>query len=476
MTREPHLCDLTASERLDADADEARKLDPSDVELAAAMESLLCLTRKFVASRPHEKAFHPPTSVACAPPQEAPSDLGLLLEETFGMLSGRGLTTTSGRFFGFVPGGGLPTAAFADFIAALVNSYSGMHGASPGAVEIENCCVRWLVDLFGLPAGAWGSLLSGGTIATITALVVAREQLGAHRDGAVVYMTEEAHLCVRKALKTIGMGECRTHIIPTDHELRMRPEALERAIADDLAEGRRPWLLFASAGTTNTGAIDPLSILGAIARKHGVWFHVDGAYGGLFALTERGRGVFSGIELADSVVADPHKGLFLPYGVGACLVRDGAKLKAAFAEGAAYLADNQIENERSPTDYSPELTRHFRGLRMWLSLRAHGVRRFRCALDEKLTLAHELAQRLRGIRGIELLGDPQLSVVAFRHAGGEQATRGLLRSVLARGHVHISSTQIAGTFYLRACVLSFRSHQEDIDRLVDELSRAVVER
>jgi aromatic-L-amino-acid decarboxylase len=453
---------------------ESRKLELDVEELDTAMSVLLAASRRFLAGRRDDAAFRPASATRHACLDDPPADLGVVIEETVGALAtGGGLTTTSGRYFGYIPGGGLPTAAFADFIAALVNSYSGTHALSPAAVTIENACMRWLLDAVGFPAEAWGALLSGGSLATITALVVAREQLRRDRSAAVVYLSDQTHLCVRKGLRTIGMAECRMRVIPTDADLRMCPRALEGAIVEDLASGLHPWLLVASAGTTNTGAVDPFDRLAEIARRFGLWFHVDGAYGGLFALTARGRELLRGIEHADSIVIDPHKAMFLPYGIGACLLRNGELLKATFSERAAYLADSYEEHERSPSDYSPELTRHFRGLRLWLSLRVHGATRFRAALEEKLALAEALHRELSAIDRIELIGRPQLSIVVFRHRDGDVATRSLLQRVLARGVVHISSTQIGGRFYLRACVLSFRTHCEQVDCLIEEIRLAL---
>jgi aromatic-L-amino-acid decarboxylase len=249
----------------------------------------------------------------------------------------------------------------------------------------------------------------------------------------------------------------------------MKPDELRRALREDREQGRQPWLLFATAGTTNTGAVDPLEELGALAREEGLWFHVDGAYGGLFQLTQEGKGKLRGIDAADSIVIDPHKAFFLPYGVGACLVRDGHKLRATFLEEADYLADVQGDLEKSPTDYSPELTRHFRGMRVWLSLQTHGLGRMRNALEEKLELAKRFSDFVRTTPDLVLLDDPQLSVVVFHHAKGDGATRALLESLLARGKVHVSSTVIDGRFCLRACILSFRSHAEQLALLQSEV-------
>jgi glutamate/tyrosine decarboxylase-like PLP-dependent enzyme len=249
---------------------------------------------------------------------------------------------------------------------------------------------------------------------------------------------------------------------------------LEARIAEDRRLGLLPWLVFASAGTVNTGAVDPLDDVAAVARRAGLWLHVDAAYGGFFILTDRARTQLAGMAGADSVVLDPHKGLFLPYGCGAVLVRDGEALRKGFAFTSSYLSDVHAGADLSPTDYSPELTRHFRALRLWMSLKLHGIEPFRAALEEKLILAQLAHERLTSMSGIETVPAPELSCVAFRVRGdGDHATERLLARVLERGRVQMSSTRLWGRLYLRICVLCFRSHLSDVDEALAEIAAAV---
>jgi aromatic-L-amino-acid decarboxylase len=252
---------------------------------------------------------------------------------------------------------------------------------------------------------------------------------------------------------------------------------LAAAIREDRARGLRPAIAVASAGTINTGAVDDLEALGAVCREEGLWFHVDGAYGGFFRMTERGRARLRGIERADSITVDPHKGLFLPYGTGCLLVRNGADLSAPHRGHGAYLPKMQEGSEAQDfSEYSPELSRPFRGLRVWLAFRIFGARAFREALDEKLDLALLAARGLAGIPGIEVVAEPELSITAFRVAArdaaeGDRRTRELLESVNARRRVFLSGTVFRGRFVIRICVLSFRTHRERVEEAIDIVRR-----
>ena len=260
-----------------------------------------------------------------------------------------GATTASGRHLAYIPGGGIYHAALGDFLAAVTNKYSGVFFTGPGPVRMENMVVRWVADLVGYPAAAAGSIASGGSIANLTAIVTARDShrlAAAQYASAVVYLTEQAHHCLEKALRIAGMAETRLHRVEMDDGYRMRPEALARAIAADRAQGLRPWMIVAAAGTTDVGAVDPLDAIATVAERERCWLHVDAAYGGFFLLTEEGRAKLRGIERSDSVVLDPHKGLFLPYGSGVVVVRDGAALVASHDYFGSYMQDARAGAER----------------------------------------------------------------------------------------------------------------------------------
>ena len=388
-----------------------------------------------------------------------------------------GIAATSPRFMGYIPGGGLFHAALGDMLAAATNKYSGFAPAAPGAVRIENACTQWLANVIGYPAGAAGTLTSGGSIANLTAVVTAREARDSDGGGAV-YLTRFAHHCVDKALHIAGRGRAPRRVIATDETYRMSLDALEQALKEDRANGVRPWLVVASAGTVDTGAVDPLPEIAELCRRYGAWFHVDGAYGGLFTLCDEGREKLCGIEQADSVALDPHKTLFLPYGTGAVVVRDGRQLLDAFSASAAYIQPfAETDVGPSPSDLSPELTRHFRALRLWLPLQIAGVAAFRAAQAEKLKLARYFHARLSEMDGWDAGPEPDLSVVAFRYlpkAGDvDDYNERLMHHVQQEGRVMLSGTRIDGSYRLRCAILCFRTHIEHVDECLDALARGV---
>jgi glutamate/tyrosine decarboxylase-like PLP-dependent enzyme len=388
-----------------------------------------------------------------------------------------GFATTSPRFMAYIPGGALFHSALGDFLAAVSNKYSGFASASPGAVRIENACCAWLADVIGYPKSSAGTLTSGGSLANLTAIVTAREARDPDGGGAV-YMTRFVHHCVDKALHIAGRSRAPKRSIAIDNQGRMSPAALDEAIERDISDGVRPWLVVASAGTIDNGLIDPLDEIADVCARHGVWFHVDGAYGGLFALCEEGKEKLRGIERADSVALDPHKTLFLPYGTGAVLVRDGQQLQSAFTASAAYIAPlGESEVGPSPADLSPELTRHFRALRLWLPLQMAGVAAFRAAQKEKLALARYFHARLSELPGFDAGPPPDLTVVAFRYVpesgDADGASEQLLQHLLQEGRVMLSGTRIDGSFHIRCAILSFRTHVEHVDEVIDALQRGV---
>jgi glutamate/tyrosine decarboxylase-like PLP-dependent enzyme len=348
---------------------------------------------------------------------------------------------------------------------------------------MENQMVRWVADLIGYPAGAAGHIASGGSIATLTAIVSAREAHGlraADFGSAVVYLTSQAHHCIGKALHIAGMGETPVRQVATDEAYRMRPDALAAAMAEDRAAGLRPWLVIASAGTTDTGAVDPLGAIAKVAERAGCWFHVDAAYGGFFMLTDQGRVALEGIERSHSAVLDPHKGLFLPYGSGIVVVRDAAPLLAGHNYTGSYMQDTWADaSEISPADVSPELSRHFRALRMWLPLAVLGTSPFRAALEEKLLLAryfHRQAERA----GFEVGPVPELSVVTYRWvppgASEEDADRinkAIIDGARRDGRVFLSSTMLDDRFTLRMAALAFRTHRRTVDLALQVLREQV---
>jgi aromatic-L-amino-acid/L-tryptophan decarboxylase len=414
-----------------------------------------------------------------SPISEGSMDPDAVLELLDRGVNRSGVTIGSAGHMAYIPGSNLHASALADYLAAVFNKYSGLSFASPGMVHMERMLLRWVADLVGYPATAAGDLTSGGSIANLVGIVTAREASGLKArdfDRAVVYLSGQTHHAIDKALRIAGLGESVKRFVPLDEGYRMHPDALEEAIESDANAGLYPWLIAATAGTTDTGAVDPLADIADVAGRHDLWLHVDGAYGASFALTELGKQALWGIERSDSMVVDPHKGLFLPFGSGVVLVREGRHLLDAHHYDASYLQDKDVlasGDEISPADLSPELTRPTRALRMWLPLKLAGVAPFRAALEEKLLLARYFHEQMLQQDGFEVGPPPDLSIVTFRYLprnGDPNAfNRRLIDAVQRDGRIFISSTMIDGRFTLRLAVLSLRTHLETVDMAIDIL-------
>ena len=401
-----------------------------------------------------------------------------ILDELFERYVPKGFNTAGPGYLAYIPGGGVPSAAVASLIADAVNRYVGVWTAAPALAQIEVEVVRWFCEIVGYPDGAGGFLTTGGSLANFSAVVAARQRhLGEEPSRGVAYVSDQGHHSLAKAASLAGIPSSRVRVLPVDERFRLRVDALAEAVERDRAAGLDPFLLCGSAGTTNTGAVDDLEALADATRELGLWLHLDAAYGGFFALTDRGREILRGLSRADSITLDPHKGLFLPYGSGCLLARDASHLRAAHTVGADYLPP--MQEEREFVDFcniSPELSRGFRGLRIWLPFRLHGVGPFRANLDEKLDLALWAAERLREVEALHVVDEPQLSLVAFRlePAGldAEQTNRmneALLERVNARRRVYLTATRLDSRFTLRICVLSFRTHVDRVRECVDAI-------
>jgi aromatic-L-amino-acid decarboxylase len=444
--------------------------------------AVAAMLEEFVADLPRAPAVDLEEALerARAIRESAPEE-GAPFEELLGIVAGgatKAFNTAAPGYLAYIPGGGLYAAALAEWLAAAVNRYVGVWNAAPVFAQIEATAVRWLADLFGYPDQARGILTSGGSLANFSAIVTARQTLlGEEPADGVVYVTDQIHASVVKSAALAGLPRRSVRAVPTDSRLRMDPGALTEAVHHDRRAGRRPFLVVASAGTTNTGAVDPLDELVPVSQEEQLWLHVDGAYGGAFQMTERGRALFRGIEEADSVTLDPHKGMFLPYGTGALLVRDGARLRQAHTVEADYLQDLGAEEEiPNFTDYSPELSRGFRGLSVWLPVKLHGLSAFRAALDEKLDLTRFVYDELRATPGLAVPWEPQLTVVAFRldppGPDPDAAGAALLDRINASGRVFLSSTKVRGEHLVRVCIVSHRTHRDRIEEAVDIIRAA----
>jgi glutamate/tyrosine decarboxylase-like PLP-dependent enzyme len=462
-------------------------LEPAPAQRATARDAVIEYTESFLNRIQHLPAWQDPDGVDHGVLEHPIREQGMPLERALEIVrtcvDGPGLNPASGGHLGYIPGGGIYHSALGDYLADITNRFAGLFYTGPGAVRVENQLIRWMAGLVGFPTSSFGNLTSGGSMANLVAIVTAREAMGIHPreiETSVVYFTGQIHYSVDKALRVAGLGHCVLRQVPCDDRYRMDPAALERCIREDIAGGRRPFLLIASAGTTDVGAIDPLADLATIARKYQIWYHVDAAYGGFFVLTAEGAAKLRGLELADSIVMDPHKGLFLPYGLGAVLVREAQYLYKAHHYGeyhANYMQDAAgINDEPSPCQLSPELTKPFRGMRLWLPLQVLGLAPFRACLEEKLLLTKYFHEEVRKL-GFETPVEPELSVAVYRYvpkSGDPDAfNRSLRDAVLSPGRVFISTTTLGGKYTLRLACLAFRTHLSTIDTLLSSLREFV---
>ena len=419
---------------------------------------------------------------------ETPKNLSQILQLLEKEVDSQGINAASGAHLGYIPGGGIFPTAMGDYISAVTNKYTGIFFASPGGVRIENQLIRWMCQLVGFPENSLGNLTSGGSIANLIAIVTARDakEITAKKiEKTVIYLTEQVHHCVQKAIRIAGLQEAHIRYIPMDERYRMDADYLEMQVRIDAKNGLIPFLVVGSAGTTDVGAIDPLERIAEIAAEHNLWFHVDAAYGGFFLLTENIKNEngedlkmsFSGIEQSDSVAIDPHKGFFLSYGLGAVLIKDVKSQMNAHFYRANYMQDANDFNptdEPNPADLSPELTKHARGLRMWLPLHLFGIAPFRACLEEKILLARYFYEEVQKL-GFQVGNYPQLSVVTYRYipeSGDANAfNEQLIQRLQKDGRIFVSSTTINRVFWIRVAILSFRTHLHHIDSYLQILQK-----
>jgi len=418
------------------------------------------------------------------PAPERPSALEPLLDGLFDEWLPRSFNAPGPGYLAYIPGGGVFPAALADFIAATTNRYTGVWQAAPALVQLEANALDWLRDWMAFPPETRGLFTTGGSMATFNALVCARERhLGAEIRRGVLYTSDQAHHSILKSAKLAGVMPDRVRPIESDDRYRLRVDRLEAAIAADRRAGLTPFAVVSSAGTTNTGAVDPLDAVADVCQREGMWHHIDGAYGAFFYLLDELRETLEGLPRADSLTLDPHKGMFLPYGTGALLVRDGAALRAAHEATAAYLPPMPHPQDfYDPSQHGPELTRGFPGLRVWFSVKLFGAAGYRSAIAEKRALALQAAERVSSLPGIVMDAEPELSLFAFHatRAGASRAdedamTRALMDRTTARGRVMVTGAVAHGRFLGRVCVLSFRTHQPQIDALVDDFAAVLQE-
>ncbi|MEL6589091.1 MAG: aminotransferase class I/II-fold pyridoxal phosphate-dependent enzyme [Bacteroidota bacterium] len=452
----------------------ARQLDPDTQQRQAWAQAVIDNGEAFLESldsaSPAIFREQPAKEILDHPPTEAATQLEELLPLITRNVQQVGLKPASGGYLAYIPGGGVFPSALGDYLAAVGNHYAGVYYGSPGAVRMENQLIRWTAQLLGYdPELAGGNLASGGSYATLIGIHTARsaKQIKAREiENTVIYLSSQTHHAANKAIKVAGLSEAILREVPLDERFRMKPLALQQMIEEDIEAGNHPFMLIASLGTTDVGAVDPLDELADLAEEYNLWMHVDAAYGGYFALDPAHKALISGVERADSIVIDPHKSLFIALGTGILLVRNRQHLLDANRGSAAYLQDFvEDPTEYSPAQLSPELTKHYRGLRMWLPLKLFGVAPFRAALQEKRLLALWAYQQLREIEGMEVPLEPQLTVVLFRYVGAASPNdfnRKMAAAIQKSGKVFLSTTSIDGQFYLRLAILHFRAHMEQV--------------
>jgi glutamate/tyrosine decarboxylase-like PLP-dependent enzyme len=385
----------------------------------------------------------------------------------------------TGRFYGYVLGSGDPVGAAADLLASVINNNQTAWRSCPAGVAIEQTVVSWIAAAIGCK-GFRGSLCGGGSAANLMGLAMSREaKLPANDTGAqpgIVYASTEVHMAVPKALAMLGIGRNNLRSIPVDKDFRMHLDALRQAIAEDRNTGKRAIAVVASAGTVNTGCIDDLAAIAQIAHEHGLWFHIDGAYGALAALAVPEK--FRGIEQADSIAVDPHKWLYQPLDCGMLLFRDSAVARQTFSYSGDYtkvLNADPVEGFAF-FEESMELSRRFRALKLWLSIRYHGLSAFRAAIQNDLDHAQLLADLIRTEPRLEQLGPVTLSAVCWKWRSGDNDFNArLLKRVIQRGRVYFSNATIHGQFALRACFVNHRTTNEDVKLIVDEVIAAANE-
>jgi glutamate/tyrosine decarboxylase-like PLP-dependent enzyme len=452
---------------------------------------------EYLTGLPSQPAFRPFSEDLAAAflrsaPPESGQDLDSLLDDFARNVAPYPFGQGHPRYWGFVNPPPTVIGIFAEALAATMNN--SVAGGNQAAYYVERQVVDWIRQVVGFPDESMGLLVSGGSMATVTGLAVARHLkagVDVRADGIqgcgeklTVYIGQEGHSCIRKAVELLGLGSNAIRTIPIDDRCRMRVPELEAAIRRDRDDGLRPVAVAASAGTVNTGAIDPLREIHQVCRDHDVWLHVDGSYGAPAVLTERYRPELEAMSLADSLALDPHKWLYVPIDAGLALVRDGKALRDAFS-----LVPPYIRSEGSPTgvyglpwfsEYGLEQTRAFRALKVWMALKHHGMPGYTRAIDRDIDLARYLARRIQENQSLELMAPPSLSIVCFRYAPANRRdepdridalNKALLERLQLGGEAFLSSTILSGRFVLRACIVNPRSTEADIDMLVGLVER-----
>jgi aromatic-L-amino-acid decarboxylase len=476
---------MTAMGDFDLDPEEIRRLGRLAADCAAEHRALL--TERPVFGKVGADA---PTFDIPLPEDGRPADE--IIEFVRRHVMPRPMGNSHPRFFGFINASADPLGIVADYLAAAMNP--NCWGGDHAAVHVENRVIRWLCALMGFPGDAQGILVSGGSMANFVALAAARRAMtpgNVREDGLgdgprlVVYASDQVHSCVDKAVDLLGIGTRYLRKIPCDDQFRLPMDALERAVAEDRARGLRPAIVVGNAGTVNTGAVDPLGAIADFCARESLWFHADGAYGAMARMAPSLAPQFAGMERADSLAADPHKWLYVPYEAGATLVREGHRLADAFRKFPEYLASDPDSPFPGPAWFAergPELSRGFKALKVFMGFLRHGRSGYAEAIERDVALARYLSAQVDRRPQLERLAPTTLSIVNFRYRvpGGapervDTINRQIVNRLVGSGSFFLAPTILKGRASLRVCITNFRTREEDLDFLLDEACRVGAE-
>jgi len=469
----------------DLTPDELRRLGTLAAEIVARQREALERRSVFGKVGAAQAVFDEPLPETASPVEEV---LGFVERE----ILARPFGNSHPRFFAFINATADPVGIVADFLAAAMNP--NCWGGDHAAVHVEARVTRWLSEILGLPPTSEGILTSGGSMANFTALAAARRAkapwnvreegaVAAGRSPLVVYASDQVHTCVDKSVDLLGLGLRQLRKIASDERFRIRLDLLREAIAADRHAGLLPAIVVGNAGTVNTGAIDPLGELAELCERERLWFHADGAYGGMATMSPKLRPLFSGIERADSVAADPHKWLYVPYEAGATLVREPGRLADAFHRPAEYLlhdAESPVLGPVAFNDRGPELSRGFRALKVYMGLKVHGRRGYAEAIERDCALAQYLAAAVDAHPDFERLAEPVLSIVNFRYrpaavsldgAALDALNQRIVNRLVGDGGFFLAPTRLKGSASMRVCIVNFRTTESDLDALLGEAAR-----
>jgi len=406
------------------------------------------------------------------PPPEVGSDFESVLDQVARQVLCQTMHVNHPRFLSYVPGPSNYISVMADALAAGYNVFAGTWVSGSGAAAVELTVIDWLREFCGFPVGSGGLFVSGGTMANLTALAVARYvKMGGHAEGATVYYSDQAHSSLEKALRVIGIPSVNLRKLPSDQNYRLPVRDLVQWIEKDRNAGKRPFCVIANAGTTNTGAVDPLPELRRLCHERDLWLHVDGAYGAAAVISQRGRELLAGLDLADSLSLDPHKWLFQPFETGCVLVRNQTHLRDTFQILPEYLKDtHQHSAEFNFTDHGLQLTRAFRALKLWMSIKVFGLAAFRAAVERGFELADFTEDCLRAMPGWEVVTPAQMGVVCFQYSRADDTAHlKLVQTMIQDGFALITSTVLRGKTVLRTCTINPRTTEEDIKESLKRL-------